>query len=66
MICAQIFFAVSGAGTGTSTVLILTELMGLYAISSIVLIRKQLPAKYRHAANPKKAQLAAIIDTFIG
>lgn len=43
----QIFFAVSKGGTGTIMILGLTELMGLYAVSSIVLIRKQLPQKYR-------------------
>ena len=46
---AQLFFAVSGAGSGTVIVLIMTELMGLYAISSVVLIRKQLPLRYRYA-----------------
>jgi len=43
----QILFAVSRSGGGTVMVLVLTQLMGLYAISSIVLIRKQLPMKYR-------------------
>lgn len=43
----QVFFAVSGAGNATTLVLILTELTGLYAISSMLLIRKQLPVKYR-------------------
>ena len=43
----QIFFAVSGAGSGTVMVLLLTELMGLYTVSSVVLIRRQLPQKYR-------------------
>ena len=46
---AQLFFAVSGAGSGTVIVLIMTELMGLYAISSVVLIRKQLPLRYRYS-----------------
>ncbi len=45
----QFFFAVSGAGNTTSLVMILTELTGLYAISSVLLIRKQLPLKYRQA-----------------
>jgi golgi pH regulator len=44
---AQVFFAVSGGGNTTMLVLILTELLGLYTISSILLIRKQLPMKYR-------------------
>lgn len=46
----QIFFAVSRNGVSNLLVLLLTELMGLYAISSVVLIRKQLPQKYRSAA----------------
>lgn len=45
----KFFFAVSGAGNTTSLVMILTELTGLYAISSVLLIRKQLPLKYRGA-----------------
>ncbi|KAK9815635.1 hypothetical protein WJX72_007232 [[Myrmecia] bisecta] len=44
----KFFFAISsGAGNGTMLILILTELMGFYAISSVLLIRKQLPLKYR-------------------
>ncbi len=43
----QVFTAVSGAGNGSGLLLILTELTGLYAISTILLIRKQLPLKYR-------------------
>ena len=46
--CLQFFFAVSGAGNTTSLVMVLTELTGLYAISSVLLIRKQLPLKYRY------------------
>jgi len=56
----QIFFAVSGAGGGTVMVMVLTQLMGLYAISSIVLIRKQLPVKYRYAC-PAVSRLAEIL-----
>ncbi|KAK9914979.1 hypothetical protein WJX75_003304 [Coccomyxa subellipsoidea] len=43
----KVFTAVSGAGNGSGLLLILTELTGLYAISTILLIRKQLPLKYR-------------------
>lgn len=43
----QVFFAVSGSGNGMSLVLILTELTGMYAISSVLLIRRQLPQQYR-------------------
>ena len=43
----QLFSAVTGAGSGTTLVVVMTELTGLYAISSIMLIRKQLPLKYR-------------------
>ncbi|KAL3150850.1 hypothetical protein ABBQ32_000603 [Trebouxia sp. C0010 RCD-2024] len=43
----KFFFTVSGAGNTTSLVMVLTELTGLYAISSVLLIRKQLPLKYR-------------------
>ena len=42
----QAFAAVSGSGSA-SLVLLLTELTGLYAISTVLLIRKQLPLKYR-------------------
>ena len=41
------FAAVSGSGSGAGMLLVLTELTGLYAISTILLIRKQLPPKYR-------------------
>ena len=47
LVFVQFFFAISGAGNSTSLVLVLTELTGLYAISSVLLIRKQLPLKYR-------------------
>ena len=47
LVRVQFFFAISGAGNSTSLVLVLTELTGLYAISSVLLIRKQLPLKYR-------------------
>lgn len=43
----QVFSAISGSGNTTTLVLLVTELMGLYAISSLLLIRKQLPIKYR-------------------
>ena len=49
---AQLFFAVSGAGNSTTLVLILTELTGFYALSTVLLIRKQLPPKYRHGLSP--------------
>ena len=48
----QIFFAVCGADGGTVMVLVLTQLMGLYAISSVVLNRKQLPMKYMYISAP--------------
>jgi golgi pH regulator len=41
------FSAIAGGGNSTTLVLLLTELMGLYAISSLLLIRKQLPLRYR-------------------
>ena len=43
----KVFAAVSGGGNGAGLLLVLTELTGLYAISTILLIRKQLPPKYR-------------------
>jgi hypothetical protein len=45
----QVFSAVAGGGSGAGLLLLLTELTGLYAISTILLIRKQLPPKYRRA-----------------
>ena len=47
--CLQLFSAVTGAGSGTTLIVVMTELTGLYAISSIMLIRKQLPQRYRQA-----------------
>ena len=41
------FSAIAGGSNSTTLVLLLTELMGLYAISSLLLIRKQLPLRYR-------------------
>lgn len=37
----------SGVGAGPSLVLLLSELTGVYAISSVLLIRKNVPLKYR-------------------
>ena len=51
-VLAQLFFAVSGAGNSTTLVLILTELTGFYALSTVLLIRKQLPPKYRRGLPP--------------
>ena len=51
-VLAQLFFAVSGAGNSTTLVLILTELTGFYALSTVLLIRKQLPPKYRRGLLP--------------
>lgn len=50
---SQVFTAVSGTGNGSGLLLILTELTGLYAISTILLIRKQLPLKYRYIPHDK-------------
>ena len=52
------FSAISGSGNTTTLVLLVTELMGLYAISSLLLIRKQLPIKYR--CTPQLAQGKAV------
>ena len=39
--------AAQGGNNVTTLVLLLTELMGFYAISSLLLIRRQLPMRYR-------------------
>mmetsp|Transcript_13087 Transcript_13087/g.28118 ORF Transcript_13087/g.28118 Transcript_13087/m.28118 type:complete len:483 (+) Transcript_13087:244-1692(+) len=44
----KIFSRVRGGGTATNLVLLLTEVTGFYAISSLLLIRKNVPLKYRH------------------
>jgi hypothetical protein len=45
------FSAVAGAaaGGGASLVLLLTELLGFYSVSTLLLLRRQLPERYRAA-----------------
>ena len=58
----QFFFAVAGGGNGRSLVLVLTELTGMYCISSVLLIRKQLPLQYRCAAASNAWRGVAVKD----
>ena len=44
----RIFSVVRGGGTASNVVLLLTEVTGFYAISSLLLIRKNVPIEYRH------------------
>lgn len=44
----KIFSVVRGGGTSSNVVLLLTEVTGFYAISSLLLIRKNIPLEYRH------------------
>lgn len=43
----QIFSFVKGGATALNLVLLLTEVTGFYAISTVLLIRKNVPLKYR-------------------
>ncbi|GAB4817352.1 hypothetical protein N2152v2_004398 [Parachlorella kessleri] len=43
----RFFSALGGAGNATTVVLLLTELLGFYTISTMLLLRRQLPLKYR-------------------
>ncbi|EFJ39961.1 hypothetical protein VOLCADRAFT_70166 [Volvox carteri f. nagariensis] len=43
----KLFSFVRGAGTASSLVLLLTEVTGFYAVSSLLLVRKNVPLEYR-------------------
>ena len=43
----QVFSFVRGGGTASHLVLLLTEVTGFYAISSLLLIRTNVPLMYR-------------------
>ncbi|GIL86083.1 hypothetical protein Vretimale_13894 [Volvox reticuliferus] len=43
----KVFSFVRGAGTASSLVLLLTQVTGFYAVSSLLLIRKNVPMEYR-------------------
>ena len=45
----KLFFAFGGGVTTDALVLFTTEMVGLYFISSVLLIREQLPERYRHS-----------------
>ncbi len=44
---AQIFKAVKGSAMASHLVLLLTQVTGAYSVSSLLLIRKNVPLKYR-------------------
>ena len=51
--------AAQGGNNVTTLVLLLTELMGFYAISSLLLIRRQLPMRYRCPPGSNAVSFAA-------
>jgi hypothetical protein len=44
----KLFFAYGGGVTTDALVLFTTEMVGLYFLSSVLLVREQLPERYRH------------------